>query len=76
MSPRPGPQTVTSRVAVWQLRHIGHPAVTSCLTLARSRCALVQPEVCTRRERRYHVKNAKHGPSCSVRYDQQAHGHK
>ena len=38
MSPRHGPQTVTSRVAVWQLRHIGHPAVTSCLTLARSRC--------------------------------------
>ena len=38
MSPRPGPQTVTSRVAVWQLRHLGHPAVTSCLTLARPRC--------------------------------------
>ena len=35
----PGPQTVTSRVAVRLLRHIGHPAVTSFPTLARSRCA-------------------------------------
>ena len=36
-----------SRVAVQLLRHIGHPAVTSLLTLARSRCALVQLQVCT-----------------------------
>ena len=64
VTPQP-PQTVTSRVAVLRLRHIGHQAVTSsdvCAVTVRTRPT---QSMYPRRERRYHVKSV--GGMCKLR---------